>query len=107
MGDCTSAVHPPSPDEIKHQFSWLYLGAEITLAVLTAPYRRTFKMYTWMPLKDLRHVGDDRKAMIFMIRDFQIDKYCELQSVQVAVRTFLLNLDCICPSTQQHLEGVT
>ncbi|KAF2747650.1 hypothetical protein M011DRAFT_50239 [Sporormia fimetaria CBS 119925] len=62
----------------------LRLFALILVGIVTAPYRRTFYLYTWKPLKDFRRVGGDARALIWMVRDWKADKYDELHSVQVA-----------------------
>ncbi|KAF1958965.1 hypothetical protein CC80DRAFT_591837 [Byssothecium circinans] len=70
------------PDELEKRTSPLLL--RILIGCLTAPYRRTFKLYTWHPLRKIRYAGSDRRALIALVRDFEADKYAELQSVQVA-----------------------
>ncbi|KAF2823304.1 hypothetical protein CC86DRAFT_384682 [Ophiobolus disseminans] len=54
------------------------------MAFSTAPYRRAFKLYTWKPLKDMRAANGDRKLLIPLVKEWKVDKYAELQSVQVA-----------------------
>jgi hypothetical protein len=58
---------------------------QLLLFILTVPYRRAFKLYTWQPIKEIRAANGDRKALIPLVRDWKTDKYAELQSVQVAV----------------------
>ncbi|KAF2109226.1 hypothetical protein BDV96DRAFT_604956 [Lophiotrema nucula] len=59
---------------------------DVFVSVLTAPYRRTFKLYTWKPIREIRETSrkGDRKLLVQNIRDFKTGKYQELQSVQVA-----------------------
>jgi hypothetical protein len=61
--------------------------ASMVLTILTAPYRRTFKLYTWKPIKEMKAAAEagDRQMLIAVIKDWKTDKYQELQSVQVAV----------------------
>ncbi len=61
--------------------SLLYL----VLAIFTSPYRRTFKLYTWQPLRQIRAANGDRNILIPLVKDWKLDKYNELQSVQVTV----------------------
>jgi hypothetical protein len=67
------------------QWWWVHFLAKCFLAVVTAPYRRTFKLYTWKPLRDFRRTDGDPRSIIPLVRDWKTDKYAELQSVQVAV----------------------
>lgn len=89
MTDATTTLtRAPTSKEVELKSSWRYSAFKTILSLLTSPYRRTFKLYTWKPLKDFRKVDDDRKVLIAMIRDWKMDKYAELQSVQVAVSKF-------------------
>lgn len=65
------------------------------LAIVTAPYRRTFKLYTWRPLQEMRAARGDRDTLVPLIRQWKAEKYEELRSVQVSVRS--------CCSIYQHL----
>ncbi|KAF2643475.1 hypothetical protein P280DRAFT_515876 [Massarina eburnea CBS 473.64] len=69
--------------EFNNRTSWAYL-VQILIGIITAPYRRTFQLYTWLPLSKLRAAGSDRAVLIPLVQDFKVDKYTELQSVQVA-----------------------
>jgi hypothetical protein len=60
------------------------------LTVVTLPYRRTFWLYTWTPLRDIRAANGDGKLLIPLVKAWKADKYDELQSVQVAVRSYSL-----------------
>jgi len=71
------------------QWRWMRFLAKCFLALITAPYRRTFKLYTWKPLRDFRRTDCDPRDMIPLVRDWKVDKYAELQSVQVAVSRLL------------------
>ncbi|KAF2258359.1 hypothetical protein CC78DRAFT_124606 [Lojkania enalia] len=75
---------PPTPQDIEYRIRlcWRILGH--IAAVITAPYRRTFKLYTWKPLREIRAAVGDRRLLIAKIKGFKADKYEELQSVQVA-----------------------
>jgi hypothetical protein len=57
----------PRPAEASYHWVWARLVAKIVLAVLTAPYRRTFKLYTWKPLRDFRDADGDPKRLIPMV----------------------------------------
>lgn len=57
------------------------------LAIVTAPYRRTFKLYTWRPLQEMRAARGDRDILVPLIRQWKAEKYEELRSVQVSVRS--------------------
>ncbi|ORY08750.1 hypothetical protein BCR34DRAFT_569550 [Clohesyomyces aquaticus] len=80
----THSTQPPTSKDIAHKTSWVVFIIEAILVVFTAPYRRTFKLYTWRPLRDIRAAGNDRKLLISRVKDWKADKYQELQSVQVA-----------------------
>lgn len=69
------------------------LSLVIVLAIITAPYRRTFKLYTWRPLKEMRAARGDRSILIPLIRQWKVEKYEELRSVQVTVSQYTLDLD--------------
>jgi hypothetical protein len=58
---------------------------EIVLAIITAPYRRTFKLYTWRPLQEMRAAHGDRDILIPLIKQWKVEKTEELRSVQVSV----------------------
>lgn len=90
MADQARTQVAVAPKDIQHQRSWLTLILKALVAVITAPYRRTFKLYTWAPISAIRAAGGDRKALIPLARDFKVDKYAELQSVQVAVSALAL-----------------
>lgn len=57
----------------------------VVLAIITAPYRRTFKLYTWRPLKEMRAARGNRNILVPLIRQWKVEKYEELRSVQVTV----------------------
>lgn len=57
----------------------------VLLAIVTIPYRRTFKLYTWQPLREMRAARGDRSILIPLIRQWKVEKYEELRSVQVSV----------------------
>ena len=75
----------PVPYNDYHQNSWLDFVGNLTLGIITSPYRRTFKLYTWKPLKDIGAADGDRRALVSLVRNWKASKYEELQSVQVAV----------------------
>lgn len=75
----------PDPADLQCQIWWKRLFVKAVLNVITSPYRRAFKLYTWKPLQDLRRADGDRRVFIPLVRDWKLDKYAELQSVQVAV----------------------
>ncbi|KAF2659293.1 hypothetical protein K491DRAFT_675747 [Lophiostoma macrostomum CBS 122681] len=80
-----SAVTPAPPTlKVKSQSCCVNCLATFLLAIATAPYRRSFYMYTWKPLVELRRAGDDRAKVVALVKDFKSDKYAELQSAQVA-----------------------
>ncbi|KAH6620343.1 hypothetical protein C7974DRAFT_378407 [Boeremia exigua] len=56
----------------------------VILAIVTAPYRRTFKLYTWRPLQEMRAARGDRSVLVPLIRQWKVEKYEELRSVQVS-----------------------
>jgi hypothetical protein len=97
MGHSTSEIedseHPdpqaPDPADLQCRVAWRRLVLKVILTVLTAPYRRAFKLYTWKPIKDFRRADGDRRVLIPLVRDWKVDKYAELQSVQVAVSYLL------------------
>ena len=64
---------------------------DAVLSILISPYRRTFKLYTFEPIRESRELSrkGDQKLLVQSIRDFKAGKYGELQSVQVAVRSIL------------------
>lgn len=62
-----------------------YIILSTLLGVVTIPYRRTFKLYTWKPLKEIRAAGADPDLLIPLVREWKDNKYAELQSVQIAV----------------------
>ena len=66
---------------------WVDVLISPILIIFTAPYRRTFKLYTWEPLKRIREAENDRKVFISRVREWKEEKYKELESVQLAVRT--------------------
>ncbi|OCK80770.1 hypothetical protein K432DRAFT_416476 [Lepidopterella palustris CBS 459.81] len=76
---------PPAPSSnTYHRNRWLDFLIRATLGIITSPYRRTFKIYTWRPLKEIRAADGDRKKLMCLVREWKADKYQELQSVQVA-----------------------
>lgn len=85
MADRTRTEAAPTSTGAEHQTSYLLSMVKLLVIVLTVPYRRTFRLYTWRPLRDIRYAQGDRKELIPTLRDFTINKYAELQSVQVAV----------------------
>ena len=64
---------------------WCQLCLHLLLAIITAPYRRTFKLYTWRPLKEMRAARGDSRILIPLVRQWKAEKYEELRSVQVSV----------------------
>lgn len=64
---------------------WCKSGLLVLLAIVTAPYRRTFKLYTWRPLKEMRAARGDKSILVPLIRQWKEEKYEELRSVQVSV----------------------
>lgn len=77
--------NPPTPVPYNNrQNNWLDFVGNLTLGIITSPYRRTFKLYTWKPLKDIGAADGDRRALVNLVRDWKANKYEELQSVQVA-----------------------
>lgn len=67
---------------------WCQLFLHLLLAIVTAPYRRTFKLYTWRPLKEMRAARGDSSVLIPLIRQWKAEKYEELRSVQVSVNQY-------------------
>ncbi|KAF2857019.1 hypothetical protein T440DRAFT_512994 [Plenodomus tracheiphilus IPT5] len=61
-----------------------YIAFYSLVALVTAPYRRAFQLYTWQPLREFRAAGADPDFLIPLVREWKADKYAELQSVQVA-----------------------
>ena len=51
-----------------HQNSWLDFVGNLTLGIITSPYRRTFKLYTWKPLKDIGAADGDRRALVSLVQ---------------------------------------
>ncbi|KAF2503027.1 hypothetical protein BU16DRAFT_26926 [Lophium mytilinum] len=88
MADASSPPTREEPSSTPHRVynkpAWYAVPGKIFLGFLTAPYRRTFKLYTWKPLKEIRAADGDRKAVCRLVADWREDKYQELQSVQVA-----------------------
>ena len=70
--------------QAEHSGFFLFLSHAL-VAIVTAPYRRTFKLYTWKPINQIRAAGGDRGILIPLVKDWKADKYAEIQSVQVAV----------------------
>lgn len=70
--------------QAEHAGFFLFLSNAL-VAIVTAPYRRTFKLYTWKPINQIRAAGGDRGILIPLVKDWKADKYAEIQSVQVAV----------------------
>jgi hypothetical protein len=68
----------------------LLILSRFLLTMATAPYRRSFNLYTWRPIKDIRAANGDSKLLIPLVMDWKLDKYNELQSVQVAVGRVLV-----------------
>ena len=64
---------------------WYKSGLLVLLAIITAPYRRTFKLYTWRPLEEMRAARGDKSILMPLIRQWKVEKYEELRSVQVSV----------------------
>ena len=69
----------------RNDHCWCSMCLEIVLAIITAPYRRTFKLYTWRPLQEMRAAHGDRNILIPLIKQWKIEKTEELRSVQVSV----------------------
>ncbi|PVH97834.1 hypothetical protein DM02DRAFT_673822 [Periconia macrospinosa] len=82
-------MEKPASFQLMYRQNWLHFILNVLVCVVTVPYRRSFKLYTWRPLQNLRAAGNDRSVAIPLVRDFQANKYAELQSVQVAVRVVL------------------
>ncbi|KAF2476345.1 uncharacterized protein BDR25DRAFT_339387 [Lindgomyces ingoldianus] len=78
------STRAPTSKDITHKTSWIVFITQVILVIFTAPYRRTFKLYTWKPLRDIRAADGDRKLLVARVKDWKADKYQELQSVQVA-----------------------
>ena len=72
-------------EQVTHRTSWAFFAINLVIVIITAPYRRTFKLYTWRPLKAIRAAEGNRRELMALAKDFKSDKYAELQSVQVAV----------------------
>ncbi|KAJ4374233.1 hypothetical protein N0V83_002974 [Neocucurbitaria cava] len=92
MNQQARTQHTVTPQAVKQRTSPIYLFLAFILIVVTAPYRRAFKLYTWQPLRELRAVKGDRKIFIPLVRNWKADKYAELQSVQVAVSRKFVSL---------------
>ncbi|KAF2192599.1 hypothetical protein K469DRAFT_717161 [Zopfia rhizophila CBS 207.26] len=84
MADRAQTQAPPTSKNVKHSTRWIVFLTEVILIIFTAPYRRTFKLYTWKPIREIRAADGDRTVLVAKIRDWKTDKYAELQSVQVA-----------------------
>ncbi|KAF1913939.1 hypothetical protein BDU57DRAFT_328015 [Ampelomyces quisqualis] len=69
---------------LQEQSSFIFSLSKFLLAVLTLPYRRAFRLYTWKPLRNIRLARGDCKLLIPLVKEWKADKYTELQSVQVA-----------------------
>lgn len=76
---------PPTSGDVASKTQRSFLIAKFALGILTIPYRRTFRLYTWKPIREIRAASGNRKVLLGTIRDFKANKYNELQSVQVAV----------------------
>jgi hypothetical protein len=63
---------------------WPRLALLSIVAIVTIPYRRTFKLYTWKPLKEMRAARGQRNLLIAIVRQWKEEKYGELGSVQVS-----------------------
>jgi hypothetical protein len=63
---------------------WPRLALLSIVAIVTIPYRRTFKLYTWKPLKEMRAARGQRNLLITIVRQWKEEKYGELGSVQVS-----------------------
>ncbi|KAF1841628.1 uncharacterized protein K460DRAFT_318818 [Cucurbitaria berberidis CBS 394.84] len=75
---------PITAQAVEQRTSLAYSWLRYALAVVTVPYRRAFKLYTWQPLKKLRAANGDRNVLIPLVKTWKVDKYEELHSVQVA-----------------------
>jgi hypothetical protein len=77
---------PVTPKDLEQGTSLqlVYSILSIPGAILTAPYRRAFKLYTWQPIHAIR-ADKDSKMLVSLVKNWKEDKYAELQSVQVAV----------------------
>jgi hypothetical protein len=73
-------------EQVRRCTRWAFFAVSLIIAIVTAPYRRTFKLYTWQPLRAIRATEGNGGELMALARDFKMDKYNELQSVQVAVR---------------------
>lgn len=69
---------------------WYKPGLLVLLAIVTAPYRRTFKLYTWQPLKEMDAARGDKSILVPLVRQWKAEKYEELRSVQVSVSQVMI-----------------
>lgn len=72
-------------EDFEQRVTLISVALKVFLAIVTSPYRRAFKLYTWQPLSVIRAANGDRRRLIPLMREWKTDKYAELQSVQVAV----------------------
>lgn len=88
------SLNPPSPipssGTTSFKTNWFCLFGLFFINIVTLPYRRALKLYTWEPLRRVRAAQHDPKVLVYLLRDFKVDKYHELQSVQVAVSISVL-----------------
>ena len=97
MADRSQSGTPSQmPKEVEYRTSWILFFLQALLAIVTAPYRRTFKLYTWRPLNEIRAADGDRQKLLSLVKDWKADKYAELQSVQVAVSLVLVASLLLC-----------
>lgn len=82
---CSQAHYLADTAKSARPRSWRRVGLIILLVIVTAPYRRTFKLYTWRPLKEMRAARGNRSVLIPLVRQWKAEKYEELRSVQVSV----------------------
>jgi hypothetical protein len=85
MTEQDGATAPKSSHQFQNQISCLRSLLKFLLVVATGPYRRTFKLYTWKPIQEIRAANGDRKVLIPLIKDWKLDKYAEFKSAQVTV----------------------
>ncbi|KAH7402742.1 hypothetical protein BKA66DRAFT_436143 [Pyrenochaeta sp. MPI-SDFR-AT-0127] len=85
MSEQAQAQTPPAiSKDMEPRTSLANFILRIFLNVVTAPYRRAFQLYTWQPLREIQAANGDRARLIPLMRDWKVDKYNEIQSVQIA-----------------------
>ncbi|KAI8937994.1 hypothetical protein NX059_005669 [Plenodomus lindquistii] len=84
MSDTACLEAPVAAHDLDTHRSLPNTAVYAALALVTAPYRRAFQLYTWQPLQEIAAAGADPDLLIPLVREWKADKYAELQSVQVA-----------------------